>query len=202
MLRTHFLQQCFKLSNVAVEEALFDLPLYLEFAGPGGVSRLPDRVSILKFCHLLEKGDLAPKTLDAFKTTLAAKGLVPMEGTAIDATLMAAPNSMKNGTGTRDSEMPQATKGNRWNFMKPRVDVDADYGLVDGVVGAAPNVNDVPPAHARVNGNVPEAFVDASYQGVERWKDTLDIKTERHVAMRPSKCWALDMSKPAAALID
>jgi len=59
MLRIHFLQQWFGLSDVAMEEALYDVPLYREplyreFTGPGGMSRLPDRVSILRFRHLLE----------------------------------------------------------------------------------------------------------------------------------------------------
>ncbi|OZB70813.1 MAG: IS5/IS1182 family transposase, partial [Thiomonas sp. 14-64-326] len=46
MLRIHFLQQWFGLSDVAMEEALFDVPLYRQFAGLGGMNRLPDRVSI------------------------------------------------------------------------------------------------------------------------------------------------------------
>src|ERR1700744_5305696 len=58
MLRIHFLQW-FGLSDVAMEEALYDVPLYREFAGLGGMSRLPDRVSILRFRHLLEQHQLA-----------------------------------------------------------------------------------------------------------------------------------------------
>ncbi|MGC0109965.1 transposase, partial [Ralstonia pseudosolanacearum] len=49
MLRIHFLQQWFGLTDVAMEEALYDVPLYRQFAGLGGISRLPDRVSILRF---------------------------------------------------------------------------------------------------------------------------------------------------------
>ena len=49
MLRIHFLQQRFGLTDVAMEEALFDVPLCRQFAGLGGTSRIPDRVSILRF---------------------------------------------------------------------------------------------------------------------------------------------------------
>src|ERR1700712_5833601 len=43
MLRVHYLQQWFGLSDPAMEESLHDVPLYREFAGLGdGVSRLPD----------------------------------------------------------------------------------------------------------------------------------------------------------------
>ena len=73
MLRIHFLQQWFGLSDFGVEEALFDVPLYRQFAGLGGMNRLPDRVSIPRFRHLLEQHELAPKMLEAVNATLAAK---------------------------------------------------------------------------------------------------------------------------------
>ena len=42
MLRTHFLQQWFSLSDPAMEEAFFDVPLYREFAQLDAHGRLPD----------------------------------------------------------------------------------------------------------------------------------------------------------------
>lgn len=48
MLRLHFLQQWFGLSDFAMKEALFDIPLYRAFAGLGNTDRLPDHVSILR----------------------------------------------------------------------------------------------------------------------------------------------------------
>jgi len=60
MLRIHYMQQWFGLSDPAMEEALHDVPLHLEFAGLGsGASRIPDETTILRFRHLLEKHDLA-----------------------------------------------------------------------------------------------------------------------------------------------
>lgn len=50
MLRIHFKQQWFGLTDPAMEESLDDVPLYREFAGlDAGVSRLPDESSILRF---------------------------------------------------------------------------------------------------------------------------------------------------------
>lgn len=63
MLRIHFLQQWFGLSDLAMEEALFETTLYREFAGLSSVERIPDRVSILRFRHLLEEHQLAPQIL-------------------------------------------------------------------------------------------------------------------------------------------
>ena len=43
MLRIHFLQQWFNLSDPAMEEALYDTPMFREFAGlDAGEDRLPD----------------------------------------------------------------------------------------------------------------------------------------------------------------
>ena len=50
MLRVHFMQQWFNLSDPAMQEAFFDTPLYREFAqlmSPFG--RLPDESTILRF---------------------------------------------------------------------------------------------------------------------------------------------------------
>ena len=63
MLRIHFLQQWFGLSDLTMEEALFETTLYREFAGLSSVERIPDRVSILRFRHLLEEHQLAPQIL-------------------------------------------------------------------------------------------------------------------------------------------
>ncbi|MBW4049368.1 MAG: IS5 family transposase [Proteobacteria bacterium] len=203
MLRIHFLQHWFGLSDVAMEEALFDVPLYRQFAGLGGMNRLPDRVSILRFRHLLEQHELAPKMLEAFNATRTAKGLIRKEGTAIDATLIAAPSSTKNGTGTRDPEMHQAKKGNQWHFgLKAHIGVDADSDLVHTVVGTAAHVSDRTQAHALVHGEESDASADPGYQGVEKREDTQAIETEWHVTTRLGKRRALDKSKPAAALID
>lgn len=203
MLRIHCLQQGFGLSDMAMEEALFDVPLYRQFAGLGGMNRLPDRVSILRFRHLLERHDLAPQMLQAVNATLAAQGLLLKEGTAIDATLIAAPSSTKNGTSTRDPEMHQTKKGNQWHFgMKAHIGVDADSGLVHTVVGTAANVNDVTQAHHLVHGDESEVFADAGYQGVDKRVDTQAIDTQWHVAMRPGKRRLLDKSDPRDAIAE
>ena len=54
MLRIHFLQQWFGLSDPAMEEALHDISLFCEFAklDPGAM-RLPDENTILRFRHLV-----------------------------------------------------------------------------------------------------------------------------------------------------
>ncbi|SIO49236.1 Transposase domain [Burkholderia sp. GAS332] len=56
MLQIHFMQQWRGLSDPAMEEALYDIPLYLDFAGlDGGMTRLPDESTILRLRHLLQR---------------------------------------------------------------------------------------------------------------------------------------------------
>ena len=203
MLRIHFLQQWFGLSDLAMEEALFDTPLYRDFAGFSGAQRIPDRVSILRFRHLLEEHQLSIQILASVNATLAAKGLLLKSGTAIDATLIAAPSSTKNSTGERDPEMHQTQKGNQWHFgMKAHIGVDADSGLVHTVVGTAANVSDVTQASALVHGEETDVFADAGYQGVAKREETQGIEANWHVAMRPGKRRALDKSSPMGAVLD
>jgi IS5 family transposase len=186
-----------------MEEALYDVPLYREFAGLGGMSRLPDRVSILRFRHLLEQHKLAEQFLKTVNAHLSAKGYMLKEGTAVDATLTAAPSSTKNQSGERDPEMHQTKKGNMWHFgMKTHIGVDADSGLVHTVVGTAANVSDVTRAHALVHGKETQVFGDAGYQGVEKREDTQAIEAQWHVAMRPGKRRALNKLTPLDQLLD
>jgi transposase, IS5 family len=204
MLRIHFLQQWFNLSDPAMEEALYDTPMFREFAGlDAGEDRLPDESTILRFRHLLEAHNLSLQILATVNATLAAKGLLLKSGTVVDATLIAAPSSTKNSSGERDPEMHQTKKGNQWHFgMKAHIGVDADSGLVHSVVGTAANVNDVTQAHALVHGQETDVLADAGYQGVDKRAETQDIDVSWLVAMRPGKRKALDKSTSLGAILD
>ena len=99
LLRIHCLQQWFGLSDLGAEEALFETGFLRDFAGISGTQRMPDRVSILRFRHLLEEHELSPKILQVINARLAAHGLLLKTGTVVDATLIAAPSSTKNKGG-------------------------------------------------------------------------------------------------------
>lgn len=105
------MQQLSGLSDFALEEGLFETPLYRDFAGLDATARLPDRVSILRFRHLLEKYQLAQQFDDTVNAMLKARGLMLHSGTVIDATIIEARRSTKNSNGKRDPEMRQTKKG-------------------------------------------------------------------------------------------
>lgn len=68
---------------------MYDTPLYREFAGLGGMSRLPDRVSILRFRHLLKRHQLAEQFLKTVNEQLNARGFLLKEGTVVEMPLVA-----------------------------------------------------------------------------------------------------------------
>ena len=203
MLRIHFMQQWFTLSDPAMEEALHDVPLLREFSGlDNWTTRLPDESTILRFRHLLEKHKLAAQILLVVNDLLRAKGLLLKAGTVVDATLIAAPSSTKNASGERDPEMHQSKKGNQWHFgMKAHIGVDAESGLVHTVRGTSGNINDVVEANALLHGEETDAFGDAGYQGAAKRPDATG-EVNWHIAMRPGRRKALDLSRPLAAMID
>jgi transposase, IS5 family len=206
MLRIHFLQQWFNLSDPAMEEALYDTALFRDFAGLDmGEDHLPDESTILRFRHLLEAHQLSVQILATVNATLTAKGLLLREGTVVDATLIAAPSSTKNQDGQRDPEMHQTKKGNQWYFgMKAHAGVDADSGLVHSVATTAANAHDITQAHALLHGQETDVFADSGYRGVEKREE---IQAQHpdvnwHIAMMPGKRKAMDKSTPMGAIME
>src|ERR1700726_4258384 len=112
MLRTYFVQQWFNLSDLGVEEALYESAALRRFVGVDlGVAPAPDETTVLRFRHLLERHDLGGLMLDAVNLHLEAKVIRIQTGTIVDATILHAPSSTKSGSGERDPEMRQTRKG-------------------------------------------------------------------------------------------
>lgn len=202
MLRVHFMQQWFTLSDPAMEEAFFDTPLYREFAQLDEFGRLPDESTILRFRHRLERYKLAEQILGVVNDILIERGLLLKTGTVVDATLIAAPSSTKNKDHKRDPEMHSSKKGEQMYFgMKAHIGADAESGLVHTVRGTSGNVHDVTEGNSLLHGQERMAFGDAGYQGIQKRPAAKDDVTW-HVAMRPGKRRALNMDNAADALLD
>ena len=76
MLRIHFLQSWFNLSDPATEEALYDMESMRRFVGIDlGNEPVPDETTICKFRHLLETHDLGERIFQEVNTHLEEKGL-------------------------------------------------------------------------------------------------------------------------------
>ena len=197
MLRMYVAQQCFGLSDEGIEDAVYDSQSIRRFVGIDlGREGAPDATTLLKFRRLLEARELTRGIFEVINRQLAEKGLLMREGTIVDATLIAAPPSTKNGEKARDPDMHQTKKGNQWYFgMKAHIGVDADSGLVHTVRGTSGNVGDVIEANSLLHGQETDAFGDAGYQGVDKRPDAKK-QVRWHVAMKRSVRHALDKDKP------
>jgi IS5 family transposase len=167
MLRIHFLQHWFNLSDPAVEEALYDSRAMRQFVGIDlGREPAPDETTICKFRHLLEAHHLGPKLFALIGDYLAANGLRISTGTIVDATIINAPRSTKNRDRARDPEMHSTQKGNQWYFgMKAHVGVDSRTKLIHSLVVTAANVHDSRVLPDLLHGNETRVWGDAAYTG-------------------------------------
>jgi len=82
MLRIHFLQHWFNLSDPAVEEALYDSRAMREFVGIDlGREPAPDETTICKFRHRLEEHKLGKRIFATVNAHLASQGFKVSTGT-------------------------------------------------------------------------------------------------------------------------
>ena len=167
MLRIHFLQHWFNLSDPSVEEALYDSRAMREFVGIDlGREPVPDETTVCKFRHLLEAHELGPRIFAAVNAHLAERGFKVSTGTIVDATIISAPSSTKNQAGKRDPEMHQTRKGNEWHFgMKAHIGVDSASKIIHSVAATAANVHDSHLLPELLHGNETRVWGDSAYQG-------------------------------------
>jgi IS5 family transposase len=167
LLRIYFLQQWFNLSDPAAEDAIYDSESMRRFAKVElGQDVVPDETTILRFRHLLEKHRLTEAIFEAVKDLLAEHRLLLRAGTIVDATIIAAPNSTKNVTGTRDPEMKQTRKGQNWHFgMKLHIGTDR-RGTVHSLTGTHAAESDIKQLPHLLHGEESVLYGDQAY-----WKE-------------------------------
>ncbi|MGH7084478.1 MAG: IS5 family transposase, partial [Acetobacteraceae bacterium] len=167
MLRLHFLQHWFNLSDPAAEEALYDSLSMRRFVGIDlGREPVLDETTVLNFRHLLERHHLGKALFERVNEHLASRGLKVAGGTIVDATIIAAPSSTKNEAKARDPEMHQTRKGQQWYFgMKLHIGVDSKTKLIHAMTTTAANVHDAAVLGELLHGNETPVYGDQAYRG-------------------------------------
>jgi len=192
MLRIHFLQHWFNLSDPAVEEALYDSRSMRRFVGIDlGREPAPDETTVCKFRHLLEAHNLGDRLFELINAYLQENGLKVSTGTIVDATIIDAPSSTKNKEKARDPEMHQTKKGNQWYFgMKGHVGVDSQTKLIHSVAATAANVHDSQVLGDLLHGKETRVWGDSAYAGQgdairEHAPDAKDFTNQKGSRNRP-----------------
>lgn len=177
----YLLQVWFSLSDEGVEEAIYDSYAMRRFMGLDFArDQVPDATTLLHFRHLLEEHQLGAQLLAAQNEIFEREGWIMRGGSIVDATIIAAPSSTKNATGTRDPAMHQTKKGNQWFFgMKAHIGADAGTGYVHSVRCTAANVHDLDEVAHLVRDDDEVVYADAGYQGVQHRPD---VAGDEHLA--------------------
>jgi len=167
MLRMYCVANWFNLSDIACEDALYDVPVFREFCRIDlGRERVPDATTLMNFRHLLEAHHLGAALFAKVGELLLANGMRLSGGTIVDATLIAAPPSTKNKDKSRDPEMHQTKKGNEWHFgMKLHIGADSTTGLVHSASVTAANVHDSHEVPNLLHGKETRLYGDSAYRG-------------------------------------
>lgn len=167
MLKIHFLQHWFELSDPAVEEALYDSRAMRRFVGIDlGQEPVPDETTVCKFRHLMERHNLGDELFRLVNVYLSENGLKVSRGTIVDASIINAPTSTKNKQNKRDPDMHQTRKGNQWYFgMKAHIGVDSKTKLVHSIVITPANVHDSQVLGDLLHGDESRVWGDSAYAG-------------------------------------
>jgi len=167
MLRIHFLQHWFELSDPGVEETLYDSRAMRAFVGIDlGKEPAPDETTILNFRHLMERHNLADELFRLVNVYLAENGMKINRGTIVDASIINAPTSTKNKDKQRDPDMHQTRKGNQWYFgMKTHIGVDSKTKLIHSVAVTPANCHDSQVLSDLLHGDETRVWGDSAYSG-------------------------------------
>jgi len=170
MLRIHFLQHWFELSDPGAEEALYDSRAMRQFVGIDlGKEPVPDETTILNFRHLMERYNLGDEMFRLVNVYLTENGLKVNRGTIVDATIIDAPTSTKNKDKARDPDMHQTRKGDQWYFgMKTHIGVDNQTKLIHSVAVTAANVHDSQLLGDLLHGDETHVWGDSAYAGQKK----------------------------------
>lgn len=170
MLRLHFLQHWYNLSDPGLEEELLESESMRRFVGIDlGHERVPDETTVCKFRHLLERHGLGERIFQRVGEHLRERGFRLSAGTIVDATLISAPTSTKNRDRQRDPEMGTAKKGGQWLFgMKAHFGVDDKSKLIHTVKATPGNTADAMMLRHLLHGRERRVWGDKAYFGLGR----------------------------------
>ncbi|WP_220637355.1 IS5 family transposase [Georgfuchsia toluolica] len=199
-LRMYCIAHWFNLADEACTEALYDTPLFRDFCGFDlGDERIADASTLGNFRHLLEAHNLGATISAKVGELLMRQGVRLSGGTIVDATLIAAPPSVKNRDKARDPEMHHQTKkGNQWHFgMKLHIGADSKTGLSHSASVTAANVHDSHEVPNLLHRDETRFYGDCAYRGktqrerlreiAPKAKDFTNRRTYRNAPLEPDR---------------
>jgi IS5 family transposase len=168
------LQQWYRLSDPALEEAVADRLSFRRFVGLALDERVPDHSTLNRFRARLADANLADANLaerlfDELARQLSVRGLVLRQGTLIDATVVQAdatplPHERAHERSDQDAGFIKTFRGYRFGY-KAHVAMDEGSRLIRRAVLTPANVHDAQEAVVKrlVQGDEAYVFADRAY---------------------------------------
>jgi IS5 family transposase len=163
------LQQWYRLSDPALEEAVADRLSFRRFIGLALDERVPDHSTLNRFRARLGQENLAERLFDELGRQLSVRGLVLRQGTLIDATVVQAdatplPHERAAERSDQDAGFIKTFRGYRFGY-KAHVAMDEGSRLIRRAVLTPANVHDSQFAVVKrlVQGDEAYVFADRAY---------------------------------------
>lgn len=189
----------YNLSDPEIEDYLYQVESMRRFAHLRLSENIFDETTILTYRHYLAGQKFGKRIFETINQHLADKGLRLREGTIVDATIIAAPTSTKNGDGERDPERHQTKKGNQWHQgMKMHIGVDDGLGLIHNIATTAAHEHDITQIDKLLHGEEQRVCADAGYVGVEKREEHAKRLVDWFIAMRPGQRAKIAKTNPLA----
>ncbi|WP_432347364.1 IS5 family transposase [Shinella yambaruensis] len=178
LFKALLLQRLYGLSDLELEEALYDRLSFRRFCGLGLEAAVPDHTTLCRFRNRLVDRGVLEKLFCELDRQLDAAGLILRRGTMLDATVIetgAASRPPREGDGAgeagRDKDAAftrrKGKAGSSYGY-KAHVGVGEGSGLIRRVITTPANVNDTVPADGLICGDEGYVLADSAYHTHER----------------------------------
>jgi transposase, IS5 family len=175
MFKAMLLQQWYRLSDPALEEALCDRISFRRFCAFALDETTPDETTVCRFRHALSAAGLGAALMAELDRQLGTRGLLVKEGTMIDATLVEAQAAQPRDDRVNETPAPDAKRrvdpdaafakkeGKTYYGYKAHVAVDRGSGLIRRARLSPASENDSKEADGLVMGDERAVYADMAY---------------------------------------
>src|SRR5688572_4101734 len=175
MLKAHYLQVLYDLSDPGLEEALLVRLDFRRFCGLSLADPTPDETTICRFRLAAAAAGSLERCLAEINRQLDDKGLMLKKGTLMDATIVAAthkPPKREAGMGASHPKEPGANwtnKNGKSHFgYKLHVGVDEGSGLIRKAVFTPARIQDNQVTEQLISGDEAAVYADRIYESKAR----------------------------------
>ena len=201
MFKATILQHMYALSDVEMEEMLYDRLSFRRFCGFSLEENLPDETTLCRFRNLLSGH--GQKLMDMVMEELKVKGLNLKKGVIVDATLIESRSARPKGgevSGTDPEAGWTKKRGQYVHGYKVHASVDAENGLIQSTVITSADIHDSLVFGTLLSADDGVVYADKAYGSAKNRKLLKDHGLEDCLLYkggknRPIRVWQKELNK-------